>query len=175
MNRIRLLFACIITAMIFISCCRIPQGVKPVAPFEVEKYMGRWYEIARLDHRFERGLTNVTAEYTLNENGFIRVVNRGYNSSENKWATVEGRAKLASSRNEASLKVSFFGPFYAPYKVVLLDSNYRYAMVVSCGTRYLWILSREKTVPDSIKQQFLITAENSGFKVSSLIWVEHNQ
>ncbi len=149
--------------------------MNPVAPFEVEKYMGRWYEIARLNHRFERGLNNVTAEYTLKESGFIRVINRGYDNSKNKWSQVEGKAKLASSGNEASLKVCFFGPFYAPYKVVILDADYRYAMIVSCGTRYLWILSRERTIPDSVKQKFLNLAENAGFNVASLIWVEHNQ
>ena len=155
------------------SCAQLPKGATVVTQFDADRYLGKWYEIARFDFRFERNLNNTTANYSLNENGTVKVVNRGYNYVENKWQEAEGKAKFVGDRTVASLKVSFFGPFYAPYNVIALDENYQYALIVGKNTDYMWILAREKTIPESIKTQYLQIATDLGFDVSKLIWVEH--
>ncbi len=125
------------------GCVSIPPDVEPVQGFELQRYLGRWYEIARLDHRFERGLQNVTAEYSLREDGRVRVVNRGFRPEENKWESVEGVAELVAAPEVGRLKVSFFGPFYAGYNIIALDKvAYRYALVCGPNRSYLWLQSR---------------------------------
>jgi len=119
--------------------------------FDIEKYLGKWYEIARMDFRFERDLNNVTANYSRNDNGTIKVDNQGYNYVTKEWKQAIGKAKPAGQPDEARLKVSFFGPFYSAYNVIALDSEYKYALVAGKNLKYLWILSRETTVPESIK------------------------
>jgi apolipoprotein D and lipocalin family protein len=156
------------------SCSSIPKGATAVSPFDVQKYLGKWYEIARFDFRFERNLNNTTAEYSLNENGTIKVDNRGYNYIKNTSAQAVGKAKFAGDKNVAMLKVSFFGPFYASYNVIALDDEYKYALVAGDNLKYLWILSREKTMPEEVKKKYVEIAEEIGFKTSDLIWVEHN-
>lgn len=156
------------------SCSGIPKGAKAVSPFELDKYLGVWHEIARLDMRFEKDLNNVTATYTLNENGTVKVNNQGYNFVTKEWKQAIGKAKFAGKTNEARLKVSFFGPFYAAYNVIALDENYQYALVVSSNLKYLWILSREKTMPEDVKADYVAQAKKLGFAIDELIWVEHD-
>ena len=155
------------------SCSTIPKGVVAVSPFNKEKYLGKWYEIARLDFKYEKNLNNTTAEYSLNDDGSIKVDNKGFNykKGENKQAT--GKAKFIGDENTAMLKVSFFGPFYAGYNVIALDEDYKYALVSGDSYKYLWILSRQTSIPDDIKTRYLEIAGNLGYRTSDLIWVEH--
>jgi apolipoprotein D and lipocalin family protein len=157
------------------SCSTIPRGVVAVKPFNKEKYLGKWYEIARLDFKYERNLNNTTAEYSLNDNGSIKVDNRGFNFKKGKNEQAIGKAKFIGDENIAMLKVSFFRPFYAGYNVIALDEDYKYALVSGDRFKYLWILSRETIVPDEIKSKYLKIAENLGYKTSDLIWVEHDK
>jgi apolipoprotein D and lipocalin family protein len=150
------------------------RDIVPVRPFDKQKYLGRWYEIARMDFRFERNLKNVTATYSAREDGSIKVENRGYNYVTKEWKQVTGKAKLAGKPDEASLKVSFFGPFYSAYIVIALDKDYKYALVAGESLKYLWILARETTIPETIKQEYLKKAAGLGFDVSALVWVEHD-
>ena len=157
------------------SCVTIPKGATAVSPFDKEKYLGKWYEIARMDFRFERNLNNTTANYSVNDDGSIKVVNRGYNYVKDEWDEAIGKAKFAGNENVARLKVSFFGPFYAPYNVIALDSEYKYALVAGKNQDYMWILSRETTVPEDVKQDYLKIAGDLGYNTSDLIWVEHDR
>jgi len=157
------------------SCVTIPKGATAVSPFDKEKYLGKWYEIARLDFRFERNLNNTTANYSVNDDGSIKVVNRGYNYVKDEWNEAIGKAKFAGNENVARLKVSFFGPFYAAYNVIALDSEYKYALVAGKNLDYMWILSRETTVSEDVKQDYLKIAGELGYNTSDLIWVEHDK
>jgi len=156
-----------------ISCSSIPKGVKAVEPFNKEKYLGKWYEIARIDFKYEKDMDNTTAEYSLNTNGTIKVDNKGYNTKKGKWEQAIGKAKFAGADSIAMLKVSFFGPFYAGYNVIVLDADYKYALVGGASFKYLWILSRETTIPDEIKSRYLKIATDAGYHTSDLIWVKH--
>lgn len=151
-----------------------PPGVVVVSPFDVTRYMGDWFEIARLDHRFERGLTQVSARYALQPDGSVSVTNRGYNAAKGQWSEVQGRAMFTSSSNTGSLKVSFFGPFYGGYHVIALDPDYRWAMVMGPDTDYLWILARDKTLPDEVRSHLLEQAARLGVDTRALIWVDHS-
>lgn len=164
----------VISLLTFNSCSNIPDGAVAVKPFYIEKYLGKWYEIARMDFRFEKNLNNTTANYSVNEDGGIKVDNRGFNYVTKEWKQAIGRAKFAGDKNVAMLKVSFFRPFYSGYNVIALDNEYKYALVAGKDLSYLWILSRETSIPDSIKQNYLKIAQDIGFKTSELIWVEHN-
>lgn len=155
-----------------IGCSSIPKGVTAIRGFDKEKYLGQWYEVARMDFRFERDLINVTATYTLNDDGSIKVLNRGYHVKDKVWKQASGRAKFARTPDVAMLKVSFFGPFYAGYNIIAIDPAYQYALVAGNSREYLWILSRETSIPDEIKQQYLNIANDLGFKTSELIWTE---
>ena len=168
--------AAFLTAALFAmnSCSSIPKGAKAVQDFKKEKYLGNWYEIARLDFVFEKNLNNTTAEYTLNEDGSIKVVNRGYNYIKNKNVESTGKVKFASDSNEGKLKVSFFGPFYSAYNVLAIDSDYKYALVAGKNLKYMWLLSREKTMPENIKEDYIKIAKDLGYNTSALIWVNHN-
>ena len=164
----------IITAVILTGCATIPEGAVPVSNLEKEKYLGRWYEIARYDSAFEKNLINTTAEYTLLENGFIGVTNRGYNIIKEKWQEVTGKAKLRGEESTGELLVSFFGPFYGAYNIIALDKDYRYALVAGSSTRLLWILSRTKDIPQEIRQEYISIAESVGYETEKLVWVEHD-
>ncbi|MCU0456392.1 MAG: lipocalin family protein [Bacteroidales bacterium] len=159
----------------FFSCSTIPKGVVAVSPFDETRYLGKWYEIARFDFRFERNLNNTTAEYSKNENGTIKVINRGYDTLNLEWKKAEGKAKFAGDKNTAMLKVSFFGPFYSGYNVIALDEDYKYALVSGSSREYLWILARETTIPGEVRAKYLEIAQKAGFNTSELIWVEHNK
>jgi len=165
----------VIAIVAFNSCKSIPKGATAVKPFDSKRYLGKWFEIARLDFRFEKDLNNTSAEYSLNTDGTIKVVNRGYNYKSNEWKQSVGKAKFAGDTSEAKLKVSFFGPFYAAYNVIALDADYNYALVAGKNLKYLWILSREKTMPENIKQDYLKKAENLGYNIAELVWVDHNK
>lgn len=165
-----------ITAVALLKSCRtIPKNVTAVKPFAVERYLGKWYEIARFDFRFERGLNNTTANYSLNNDGTVKVINRGFDFGKNQWKQSVGKAKFVSSKDEGKLEVSFFGPFYSGYNVIALDADYKYALVCGKNRDYLWILSREKFIPENIKNEYLSLAKRYGFDVSKLVWIEHNQ
>ncbi|WP_326982636.1 lipocalin family protein [Chryseobacterium sp. MYb264] len=161
--------------IIFNSCSvGIPKGATAVQNFNSEKYLGRWYEIARFDYRFEKNMDNVTATYSKNPNGTIRVDNKGYNYVKKEWKESIGEAKFVNEPTEARLKVSFFKPIWAGYNVIDIDEDYQYALVVGNSTKYIWILSRTKEIPESIKQRFLEKAKNIGYKTEDLIWVKHD-
>lgn len=157
------------------SCKTIPQKAAAVKPFSLAKYLGKWYEIARLDFRFEKNLNNVTATYSLKEDGNIRVDNKGYDYVKDKWKQSIGKAKFVDQRDEAKLKVSFFGPFYAGYNVIAIDEAYKYALVAGKDLSYLWILSREKTIPQHIKNDYLAIAKEIGYNTENLVWVKQDQ
>lgn len=151
----------------------IPDGAVPVSPFDASKYLGTWYEIARFDFKFERGLIKTTAHYSLNDDGSIKVVNRGYDPEKRKWSEAEGKAIFRGDEDVAMLKVSFFGPFYSAYNVVELDDKYQYALIMGKNLKYIWLLSREKTMPEKVRKQYLETADRVGYDLSKLVWVEH--
>lgn len=157
------------------SCKTIPKNAVAVKPFNLKMYLGTWYEIARFDYKFEKNLNNVTATYSFKENGMVKVDNKGYNFKKMKWEESVGKAKPADDVNEGKLKVSFFGPFYTGYNVISIDKDYKYALVIGKNTKYLWILSREKTIPSDVKEKYLKIAESLGCKTDQLVWVEHNK
>ncbi|WP_339691026.1 lipocalin family protein [uncultured Pseudoalteromonas sp.] len=169
-----------ITLTLFVSslllgCTGMPDKVAPVSPFSIEQYQGKWYEIARLDHSFERGLDNITANYTINDDGSVTVLNRGFNSEENKWCEAQGTAKFVDSNDVGHLKVSFFGPFYSSYIVFKLDQqNYQYAYVSGYNNDYLWLLSRTPTVSEQRLADFKVLAQQKGFDTDNLIMVKQN-
>jgi apolipoprotein D and lipocalin family protein len=155
------------------GCMGMPEGVRPVEGFELGRYLGKWYEIARLDHSFERGLTRVTAEYSLREDGGVRVVNRGYSAQKQEWDEAVGKAYFVEGEDLGYLKVSFFGPFYGAYVVFGLDSEaYQYAFVSGSDTTYLWLLARTPTVSGEVLRQFTERAAALGFDTDALIFVE---
>lgn len=158
--------------MLLSACTGVPKGIEPVTAFELDRYLGKWYEIARLDHRFERGLSQVTAEYQMREQGGIKVINRGYSKKDGAWEQAEGKAFPVES-GIGHLKVSFFGPFYASYVVFELDDDYQYAFITGPSRDYLWLLARQPEVSDQIRQQFLQQARELGFALDELIFVEH--
>jgi apolipoprotein D and lipocalin family protein len=153
----------------------LPQGTSAVSGFEVDRYLGTWYEIARLDHRFERGLTNVTAEYTLQDDGGLRVVNRGFSTKTEEWDEAVGKAYLVGSPDVGQLKVSFFGPFYGGYNILELDKeDYQYALVAGPDRSYLWILARSPDLSESKVQSLVEKARRLEFPVNDLIYVSHD-
>jgi len=157
------------------SCATIPNNATAVKPFVKEKYLGKWYEIARLDFKFERNLSNTTAEYSLNKNGSIKVDNKGYHTIKKEWKQSLGKAKFVGDANVAMLKVSFFGPFYGGYNVIALDENYKYALIAGGSLKYLWILSRDTSIPEDIKEKYLTIAKNAGYNISELLWIKHDK
>ena len=164
----------VVVAVNFLSCISIPRGAKAVKHFDKNKYLGKWFEIARLDFRFEKNLNQVTAIYTLNNDGTIKVDNRGYDHINKKWKESIGKAKLAGDDERGRLKVSFFGPFYAGYNIICIDKDYSYALVVGNNLNYLWILSREKTIPESIKADYLAKAKSLGYDTDKLVWTNQD-
>ncbi len=168
------LMAALFAVFTLFSCSKtsIPSGAKAVSPFEKDRYLGKWYEIARFDFTFEKNLNNTTAEYSLNKNGTIKVNNTGFNYKTKKWKQAIGKAKFTGKSDIAMLKVSFFGPFYGGYNVIALDSDYKYALVAGDNLSYMWILSRTKTIPDDIKENYLKIAKDLGYDLSKLIWVD---
>jgi apolipoprotein D and lipocalin family protein len=170
---IRLLAASSV-AMALFACASIPKGAVAVEQFQKERYLGKWYEIARFDFAFEKDLNNTTAEYSPGKDGSIVVVNRGFNVIKNKWQEARGKARFRSADTKAELEVSFFGPFYGAYNVIALDAEYRYALVAGSDLRFLWILSRSKTIPEDVKAEYVDLARSLGYDVPKLVWVEQD-
>ncbi len=164
----------VVVACSFSSCVAIPKGVKAVRPFVKEKFLGTWYEIARFDFKFERGLSRVSATYTEKNTNTIRVDNKGYDYKNNKWKESIGKAKFVEDTNLGRLKVSFFGPFYAGYNVIAIDENYQYALIAGNNLNYLWILSRKKNIPEKVKNDYLAQAKAIGYDVNKLIWTKQD-
>lgn len=156
------------------GCTGIPDRVSPVSGFDIQRYLGTWYEIARLDHRFERGLERVTAQYTLREDGGLQVVNRGFDVSADRWKEAEGKAYFIDDPQTGRLKVSFFGPFYGGYNIIELDhEGYQYALVCGPSTAYLWILARQPDLDRRIVDRLAGRARALGFDTGQLIFVRH--
>jgi apolipoprotein D and lipocalin family protein len=156
------------------GCTGTPEGIEPVRPFESERYLGTWYEVARIENRFEQGLSEVTATYTPREDGGITVINRGFDASEAVWKEAIGKAYFVNDRTRAHLKVSFFGPFYASYIAFHVAENYDHAFVTGNSKDYLWLLSRTPSVSETIKADFLSQAKALDFDLTNLVWVEQS-
>ena len=165
-----------LTCLLFLAgCTGLPDGIEPVDNLDKDRYLGTWYEIARLDHSFEEGLSQVTAEYTENDDGSIKVINRGYNTEAGEWEEAEGRAVFVDDSNTGHLKVSFFGPFYASYVVFGLDDDYSHAYITGYNRDYLWLMARTPEVSDSVLEGFKDTARAKGFDLDELIIVDQSR
>jgi apolipoprotein D and lipocalin family protein len=161
--------------LVLVGCTGIPDGLQPVTGFELERYLGKWYEIARLDHSFERNLSQVTADYSMRQDGGVEVVNQGFNQKSGKWEMITGKAFFIGKEDVGSLKVSFFGPFYGGYHIIALDQqDYSYAMVAGPSRSYLWILSRNKTLDSTILEELVGKAKIWRFDTDKLIYVDQN-
>lgn len=160
-------------ALLLTGCTGIPANIEPVTPFDVEKFLGVWYEIARLDHSFERGLTRVTATYSRRDDGGVRVLNRGYSAQDTTWKEAEGKAYFVRGPDQGYLKVAFFGPFYGSYIVMELDqSHYQYALVCGPDRSYLWILARTPQLQEDIKGALIAKAAALGFDTDKLLSID---
>lgn len=168
-----LLGATVAIGAAFVSGCAvsIPSGIQPVTNFDVNKYLGKWYELARIDHHFERGLSNTTAEYSLNDDGTVKVINRGYSVDKDIWKESAGKAKFLKDPKTAALKVSFFGPLYGGYNVVYLDESYQTALIIGDNVKYFWLLSRDLSISDERYDGLLKKAKGMGVDVSQVIRV----
>ena len=165
----------LISVLMLNGCLGMPDSVKPVTNFEVNRYLGQWYEVARLDHSFERGLSQVTASYSLKDDGGVRVINRGYSLEDNEWKEAEGKAYFVNGSGEGYLKVSFFGPFYGSYVIFELErDNYQYAFISGPNNDYLWLLSRTASVEPDILEKFVSLSKERGFNTEEIIYVEQN-
>lgn len=173
MTFVRSVFLAMLLALNLAACSTSPpEGLHPVSAFDIHRYLGQWYEIARLDHSFERGMSDVQATYTLMDDGSVKVINRGYDTQRQAWKEAVGRALFIGDSSTGSLKVSFFGPFYGGYHVIALDQeNYRWSLVAGPDRDYLWILARDKTLPDEVRTQLVDQAKALGFATDKLIWV----
>ena len=167
--RYRILLALYVVAVCLAGCMSGPAVDNTlVSTLDLDRYLGSWYEIARFDHSFERGVEEAKAVYTLNGDGTIKVVNSGIKAGKPKTAVGKGKR----TDQPGLLRVSFFGPFYADYRVMMIDEDYSYALVGSGGAGYLWILSRTKNLPAGIKSAILSEATRRGYDTSKLIWVK---
>jgi len=156
------------------ACMGVPEGVEVVDGFELDRYLGTWYEIARLDHSFERGMSNITATYSLRDDGGVAVVNRGYKVAKGEWDDAEGKAYFVGESDVGRLKVSFFGPFYGAYNIIELDKeNYEYSMVVGPDSNYLWILARSPDIHPDLLTTLVEKARRLNFPVDEIIYVDH--
>jgi apolipoprotein D and lipocalin family protein len=157
------------------ACVGMPDKMEPVQGFDINKYLGKWYEIARLDHSFERGMSNVTAEYSLKEDGGVLVKNKGFDVNNGEWTEALGKAYFVEESDIGYLKVSFFGPFYGSYVVFELEhNNYQYAFVSGPNLSYLWLLSRTPNLDDEVIDKFVTQAKRLGFDTQALIFVEQD-
>jgi apolipoprotein D and lipocalin family protein len=166
----------IITLILLLTgCTGIPENIKPVTHFNAQKYLGKWYEIARLENSFEQGLSHISAEYSLREDGGVKVLNRGYSEQDKQWQSAEGKAYFVETPDIGYLKVSFFGPFYGSYVIFDLDQeNYRYALICGPDKSYFWLLAREPKLSDTLKNTLLAKAAALGFDTSKLIYPNHD-
>jgi apolipoprotein D and lipocalin family protein len=155
---------------IAIASAQVKSRNDVIEHLEVKKYIGKWFEIARVDNKFEKGLSDVTAEYQLQKDGSIKVINSGFSKKKNKRNQAIGKAKFTSKENNGGLKVSFFGPFYSAYNIVQLDDDYQYALIFGKNTKYLWILSRDNKIPSTIKEKYLKYTRSNGYDTIKLVW-----
>lgn len=162
----------LISILFLTGCTGIPKGIEPVGNFELNRYLGDWYEIARLDHSFEKGLTKVTASYSLKLGGGVKVINKGFSEADNQWKEALGKAYFVEDESTGHLKVSFFGPFYGSYVIFKLDKDYQYAFITGYNRDFLWLLSRTPTVTDAVKNEFIQTVTELGFKTDEIIFVK---
>jgi apolipoprotein D and lipocalin family protein len=166
---------CFLLILLLSGCGQIADGLTPINQFQLQRYLGTWYEIARLDHRFERGLVDVKADYSLRDDGGVRVLNSGTNSSSGQRETAEGRAYFVSTPDIGQLKVSFFGPFFGGYNIIALDkSDYRYALIAGPTRDYLWILARTPQLEAPVLDALVAQAKAQGFNTDALIYDRHN-
>lgn len=165
-----------LAAFLLSACLDAPEGTEVVTGFELDRYLGTWYEIARFDHRFERGMTNITANYSLRDDGGVKVLNRGYKTEKGAWDDAEGKAYFVGEPDVGQLKVSFFGPFYGGYNILELDQeNYQYALVAGPDRDYLWILARTPELPEATLNMLVEKARSLDFPVDELIYVPHDK
>jgi apolipoprotein D and lipocalin family protein len=154
------------------GCISVPDGISVIDNFELNRYMGKWYEIARLENHLEKGLSHVSAEYSINEDGSVKVLNSGYDAETVHQEQIEGKAYFVNSPQQGQLKVSFFGPFYASYNIIELDKqHYNYAMITGPDLEYLWILSRTPQLDKAVQDKLLEKAKHFGFATDQLIYV----
>jgi apolipoprotein D and lipocalin family protein len=151
-----------------------PPNVQAVKPFDLNRYLGQWYEIARLDHRFERGLTHVKATYTLKSDGTIEVLNEGFNVQTQKTKQAIGQAQFTGASNEGALKVTFFWPFYGGYFIADLDPDYQWSMVIGPNLNYFWILARTPTLDERLRKRLIQRAQSLGIQTDAIIWVDQS-
>jgi apolipoprotein D and lipocalin family protein len=163
-------YVCALFAALLGGCATAPKGVVPVTGFELNRYLGTWHEVARLDHSFERGLSNVTAQYSMRDDGGVKVLNKGFKAATGEWKEAEGRAYFTGESSVGQLKVSFFRPFYGGYNIVELDQQYSYALVAGPSTKYLWILARTPDLAPDIIKRLLARAGELGFKTDDMIF-----
>lgn len=164
------------TAVLMLTgCTGAPKGTHPIPQLDIPRYLGTWYEIARFDHRFERGLECVTATYSLRPDGRLKVINRGRNSNSGQWKEAEGKASVLTTPADGRLKVSFFGPFYSGYNILALDANYQYALVSGPSHGYLWILSRHPQLDETYYNKLIAIAQAQGFDTSALMRIHQEE
>ena len=168
-------FAIALISAILSGCTGIPNGVKAIDGFEINRYLGTWNEVARLDHRFERGLTKISATYTLRPDGGVKVINKGWNQADGKWEQAEGKAYFVGQPDNGRLKVSFFGPFYGGYNIIELDKkDYAYSMVTGPDRSYFWILSRTPQLPKKTLEALIKNAKQLGFATDKFIFADQD-
>jgi apolipoprotein D and lipocalin family protein len=155
-----------------LSGCASTSDLSAVSDFDLGRYLGTWYEAARYDHGFERGMGAVSATYSMNADGTIKVVNRGYENGE--WKEITGVAKPKQEPDQGWLRVSFFKPFYGSYKIIYLDPEYTQAVVTSSTRSYLWILTRRPVLPEAELEQLMVRAEGFGFDRDKMILVDQS-
>ena len=166
----------LLTAVLQSGCAGAPDGVEVVTDFELNRYLGTWYEIARLDHRFERGLSRVTANYSMRDDGGVSVVNRGYQISSEEWEEASGKAYFVGAPDIGQLKVSFFGPFYGGYNIMELDKDdYQYALVAGPNRSYLWILARSPKLDQDTLDALVNMAKKANFPTEELIYIDQSE
>lgn len=167
---------CIASVCLLNACTSVPAGIKPVKDFELPRYLGKWHEIARFDHSFEKGLEQVSAEYSMRDDGGVKVLNRGFNAEKQQWDEAQGKAYFVETNDVGHLKVAFFGPFYASYVIFMLDkTNYSYAMITGPNRDYLWILARSPELSPQVQKLILQEAVTAGFDTDKLIWVKQGK
>ncbi len=165
----------ILWVVLLTGCTGIPEGITAVDGFDVNRYLGTWYEVARLDHRFERGLENISATYTLREDGGVDVLNKGWDIKAGEWHEAQGKAYFVDQPDKGMLKVSFFGPFYGGYNIIELDKQgYSYSMIAGPDRSYFWILSRTKQLPEATLKALVEHAKALGFASDEFIFARHD-
>ncbi|MND76665.1 Outer membrane lipoprotein Blc precursor [compost metagenome] len=165
-----------LAGLTILTACKTTQpnlALAPVRNFDADRYLGKWYELGRVENRFERGMNQTTAQYSSNEDGTIKVVNAGYDPAKGKFRSSTGKAKFAGKADVGALKVSFFGPFYGAYNIVALDRNYQWSIVAGDNPKkYFWVLSRQPKLTSALKSEALEAAKTLGVDPSTIIWVK---